>query len=357
MHGYEISSLSKNTQDLIKSQNVDINADGLINEDNGELADLLSKTGKNNIDELCYDSWFDAKKEDFIVGTIFLGGGTHFLNTAYKLRPCIQLRDLKSEAKDLYTKYNGVKPQPLSLDVPRSIAKVNDKALEEMKKYDEKIVDFIQAEQLELQAKFDNNRMNEIERRKAWNQKCAEWKPKVPMKECLKQGLKKLKKGNRLFKLPISTALGLLGLGGFALAAYLFTSKPGKGFAKFTGENDYIPVERQRSPIEEQFQQVFGEDAVLKEYTPRKGEYWISILKAKYGVDDATAQRMSHKIKDVIYEDSLAAKQSPVMYLPQTWEFEGKVYQYSDSAKVGKTEKYSDDVKTEMGKMGKDITY
>ena len=45
------------------------------------------------------------------------------------------------------------------------------------------------------------------------------------------------------------------------------------------------------------------------------------------------------------------------MYLPQTWTFEGKTYQYNDNAQADKTENYSDDVKTEMGNMNKDIKY
>lgn len=113
----------------------------------------------------------------------------------------------------------------------------------------------------------------------------------------------------------------------------------------------------QRNKYETQYRQVFGEDAELKEYTPQKGEYWTSILKAKYGVDEAVALRMTHKIKDIIYEDSLVAKQSPVMYLPETWTFEGKTYHYDEKAAVETTDNYSEEIKTEMGKMSKDIKY
>ena len=42
MQGYNISDLSKKTQELIKQNNLDANQDGRINEDNGELAELLS---------------------------------------------------------------------------------------------------------------------------------------------------------------------------------------------------------------------------------------------------------------------------------------------------------------------------
>ena len=66
---------------------------------------------------------------------------------------------------------------------------------------------------------------------------------------------------------------------------------------------------------------------------------------------------MANKIKKMVYDDPKAAKQTPVMYLPETWTFEGKTYQYNDSVKVTKTQNYSDEVKTEMGKMSKDIKY
>ena len=78
---------------------------------------------------------------------------------------------------------------------------------------------------------------------------------------------------------------------------------------------------------------------------------------AKYGVDDVTAQKMANKIKEMIYDDPKASKQTPIMYLPQTWTFEGKTYQYNDNAQADKTENYSDDVKTAMGNMNKDIKY
>ena len=66
---------------------------------------------------------------------------------------------------------------------------------------------------------------------------------------------------------------------------------------------------------------------------------------------------MANKIKEMIYDDPKASKQTPIMYLPQTWTFEGKTYQYNDNAQADKTENYSDDVKTEMGNMNKDIKY
>lgn len=95
----------------------------------------------------------------------------------------------------------------------------------------------------------------------------------------------------------------------------------------------------------------------IVEYKPEKGEYWISILKAKYGVDDKTATEMAHRIKEAIYDDPKAAKQSPIMYLPKVWDFNGKRYEYTDSNNIEKTTDFSDSVKTEMGKMNRNLNY
>ena len=151
--------------------------------------------------------------------------------------------------------------------------------------------------------------------------------------------------------------------------------KPGKRYEVGMGESDAVaepkqpqvqpqpvvqPTEQEeiKAKFEEGFKELgISEDTELKEYTPQKGEYWISILKAKYGVDDVTAQKMANKIKEMVYDDPKASKQTPIMYLPQTWTFEGKTYQYKENATVVTTDNYSDNVKTEMGKMGKDLKY
>ena len=159
------------------------------------------------------------------------------------------------------------------------------------------------------------------------------------------------------FKLVEGVTLGLAALGSVASWVLPFVLK--ENFLVMENE----PKEQASQPKEPQnewedkYKQAFGEDTELKEYTPQKGEYWISILKAKYGVDDVTAQKMANKIKEMIYGDSRAAKQTPIMYLPQTWTFEGKTYQYNTDAKPERTNNYSDDVKTEMGNMNKDIKY
>lgn len=93
------------------------------------------------------------------------------------------------------------------------------------------------------------------------------------------------------------------------------------------------------------------------EYIPQKGEYWTSILKAKYGVDETTAQKMAWKIKQVIYDDPKAPKQSPIIYLPKVWDFGGKRYEYIENSKPKTTSEFSNEIKTDMGKMKKDIKY
>lgn len=113
-----------------------------------------------------------------------------------------------------------------------------------------------------------------------------------------------------------------------------------------------------KSKFEETFKELgVPEDTELKEYVPQKGEYWISILKAKYGVNEEVAQKMANKIKEMVYDDAKAAKQTPIMYLPETWTFEGKTYNYNANAIPARTSDYSDNVKTEQGKMTKDLKY
>ena len=159
------------------------------------------------------------------------------------------------------------------------------------------------------------------------------------------------------FKLVEGVTLGLAALGSVASWVLPFVLKENFLVMENEPKEQASQPKEPQNEWEEKYRQAFGEDTELKEYTPQKGEYWISILKAKYGVDDVTAQKMANKIKKMVYDDPKAAKQTPVMYLPETWTFEGKTYQYNDSVKVTKTQNYSDEVKTEMGKMSKDIKY
>ena len=130
----------------------------------------------------------------------------------------------------------------------------------------------------------------------------------------------------------------------------------------FTEKEPQTATQTENKEIKTKFEKGFEKlgipkDTELKEYVPQKGEYWISILKARYGADEKTAQKMANKIKEMIYGDAKASKQTPVMYLPETWTFDGTTYKYNDNTKADKTEKYSDNVKTEMGKMSKDLKY
>ncbi|MCQ2753631.1 MAG: hypothetical protein MJ231_01120 [bacterium] len=362
MQGYDIKSLSAKTQQLIKDKNLDVNQDGLINQDNGELATLLSTTGKNDINDLCYDSWLGAKKLDLLCGGLCIGAGLNRgIHTAHDRFSSLNKDTLKEEARKLFKKYNGVKPEMLSLDIPYEAPNlVSENELSFYQYLKERggeqevkeISEFRKQRELESKANYDKRYKKMIEEIKEHNKKVKEWKPKVSMKECLQKALKIQRKTAIL-----GGVAGVLGTAATCLGIYLIACKPEKGIAKLTGTNDYTPVEKQRSEYEEQYIQVFGEEQELNEYTPQKGEYWTAILKAKYGVDDATALRMAHRIKEVIYGDSTAAKQSPVMYLPQTWIFEGNTYKYNDSAKVETTSEFSDDVKTEKGKMDKDLQY
>lgn len=247
MGNYQIQDLDSNIINYIKSKGIDKNKNGVIEKDNGELADLLSN---KNIKEVEYvDSMWPA------VGV--LGTGFSFLSMGI--------------IEDLFYKQNNMKA---------------------------------------------NKKLDAI-------------------------------------------TLGLAGLGAIASWTLPFILKNKKLVMEGTEAKQQLP---QNNDIKQKFEQGFkelgvSEDTELKEYTPKKGEYWISILKAKYGVDDITAQKMANKIKEMIYDDAKAAKQTPVMYLPETWTFEGKTYSYNDKTEVSKTDNYSDEVKTEMGKMSKDLKY
>ena len=52
MQGYRIKDLDSTTRQLIATNKLDKNNDGLINKDNGELAELLSQTGVSDIQQL-----------------------------------------------------------------------------------------------------------------------------------------------------------------------------------------------------------------------------------------------------------------------------------------------------------------
>ena len=358
MRGYNITELSSKIQQLIKQNNLDINNDGKINEDNGELAKLLSQTGKKDINELLYNSWWEAKSRDVLfgtaIGTTVAGAG---IADYFAFKPNDSFSDIKKNALKRFIAMNPDRPTPVSENVPRTIISHNEKAMEQLKKLDTLTDGNLYQLAIEkgnnLQIKFDSERELEIARRKAHNQKCADWKPKYTMRDALNDVKKGIKKARALQTLGITFTLV-----GICLATYFALRKPQKSIQmQECPTSSIITTNQPKNEWEEKYTEAFGADKQLIEYTPQKGEYWISILKAKYGVDDITAQKMANKIKEMIYGDAKAAKQTPIMYLPQTWNFEGNTYNYNEDAIPEKTIDYSDNVKTEQGKMTKELEY
>ena len=199
MRGYDITELSSKTQELIKQNNLDVNQDGRINEDNGELAELLSQSGEKDINELLYDSWWEAKSNDLLWGTA-IGGTVTGAGVAnlFAFKPNNSISDIKRNALKRFTAMNPNRPLPVSEDIPRTIVSHNEEAMEQLKKIDKQIGSDTHQYAIErgkkLQEKFDLDRDLEIARRKAHNQKCVAWKPKYTMREALnyvKNGIKK----------------------------------------------------------------------------------------------------------------------------------------------------------------------
>lgn len=309
MSGYRIADLNTKTQDLIREKGLDKNGDGLINDDNDELANLLSQTGKSSIQEL---SDKDMSAAYLLIGEAAFGAGlgtmaNHFLKSS-------------------------------QIPVPQS----------EITKSAERI---LSANKLDVAAY------------KQYGTYVTGYVPKpMTMADALAEATKNVQdqaKGLRRasrFYFGLSAAMAVL-----TVITALNARVTNKDVKYVKDESRPSQPEPQNSGIknewEAKFKQAFGEDTKLKEYTPQSGEYWISILQAKYGTDNVTAQKMANKIKELIYGDPKAAKQSPVMYLPETWNFEGKTYKYHEGSVPEKTENFSDEVKTEMGKMGKEIKY
>lgn len=309
MSGYKIADLNTKTQDLIREKGLDKNGDGLINDDNDELANLLSQTGKSSIQEL---SDKDMSAVYLLIGEGAFGAGlgimaNHFLDSSRKHVPQSEItksaeRILAENKLDMatykqYGKYvTGYVPKPKTM---------TDALAEASKMYSD-------------QAKSH-------------------------------------RRAGR-FYLGLTAAMAAL-----TVFTALHTRVTNKDVKYVKDESRPSQPEPQNSGIknewEAKFKQAFGEDTKLKEYTPQSGEYWISILQAKYGADGVTAQKMANKIKELIYGDPKAAKQSPVMYLPETWTFEGKTYKYNENTTPDRTKDFSDKVKTEMGEMNKNIKY
>ena len=174
--------------------------------------------------------------------------------------------------------------------------------------------------------------------------------------EIFNKNLNDALKGVKQIK-SIKAIAGLFALGALATSAYMFLRKPLEKNIQLVDDVQKSEKTQYNNEWEEKYSEAFGSEADLIEYTPQKGEYWISILQAKYSTDYETAKKMANKIKEMIYGDANAAKQTPIMYLPETWNFEGKTYNYNADAIPEKTTEYSDNVITEQGKMSKDLEY
>ena len=90
MQGYKIADLREDVRLTIKQQHLDKNGDGRINEENGELAALLSKTGSSDIQGLAdRDTDNDLMNGLMLLGTVGAGAamgimGNHCLIEAEK---------------------------------------------------------------------------------------------------------------------------------------------------------------------------------------------------------------------------------------------------------------------------------
>ncbi len=316
MGGFKINDLNTEAQSIIRKRNIDKNNDNLINDNNGELATLLSATGKKDIHEL-------SEKDDTIkyllLGEAAAGAGSGILGNKFldDSRRQVSSKEIQESASKIFKQNQD--------DV---------KAYKSFGKFGKYITGYVPKEKTIEQAR--NEAISNIQ--------------------------DQLKSSRRRGNLLMGVTLGFAVLTVITALNAHIGKKP---IHYVKDETNVTPKQQetaQPTELENKYRDAFAglgvsKDTELKEYTPQKGEYWISILKAKYGVDDVTAQKMANKIKEMIYDNPKASKQTPVMYLPQTWTFEGKTYQYNDNVHVEKTDNYSDDVKTEMGKMGKEIKY
>lgn len=398
MQGYRISDLDASAKQLIKDKKIDKNNDGLISKENGELAELLSQANVGDIQQLGEK---DERLKKLLMFEIAGGGITTaawLWGEAKENKACTEARANNYEMRLKRNQQAEMQEKEHINKIVKNLAKkanitdagLMDEITELVKKAEERDVKITDLEykhggfgfktvpkpQEEVLAKCARQLKDAIG--DAQNFRTSGPKVGETIGESIVNNTKNLK---HLTKLK-----GLLGTAicAFSLIVNPFTMvpasvitalaiDPNKRYKVNIGESNAIAeqsTEKQsvdKQNVEHQyfkqkFEQGFkelgvSEDTELKEYTPKKGEYWISILKAKYGVDDITAQKMANKIKEMIYDDAKAAKQTPVMYLPDTWTLEGKTYNYNDKTEASKTDNYSDEVKTEMGKMSKDLKY
>ena len=396
MRGYKISDLDSNAKKLIQDNNLDKNKDGLINEDNGELAELLSKADKSSIREL-------AKRDNRLQNLLLFEAGAGAATGMYWFvdEEITRIREGEAHSKEvkasLATRENNEKRIQAMVDKIAKKHNIKEKGMlnlirKEVIFADSKNCDF------EPEFKYGGCVIHHVPRKNPDVAKnVANVNDTNNLKKMYEEGTKDIRKVNWTKQLSkaANSMKGIRGAGAtlkgaLALFTLLFNpitmipaciataliAQPGKRHnIEITGHDDLEPMPEVKTELpvkaetldeagilkgkfEDGFKELgVSDDTELTEYIPQKGEYWISILKAKYGVDDITAQKMANKIKEMIYDDPKAAKQSPIMYLPEVWNFEGKTYNYNAEVEVATTETYSEDVKTEMGKMSKELEY
>lgn len=405
MQGYRIKDLDSTTRQLIATNKLDKNNDGLINKDNGELAELLSQTGVSDIQQLGRK---DNRLKNLLMFECVAGGtvgGAALLceladnkaNTkasidAAKLREQQRLAEAKriDDIVDDLAKKGNIKEEGWKKEI-RKLVCWGEKNDLQIKNVSQKYGGLTwQTEPLVRETKIPTSRVvqevSETLSTQTSNNIAGVTKGKG-FKSILKKMLNFGKNGKFMRGLKgAPAAVALL----FGLLVNPFTMVPtcvatallinpnarhkvgmdnSDAMAEPTVQPQAIDVEpkpvkeiSEQEEIKTKFEETFkelgvSEDTELKEYVPQKGEYWISILKAKYGVNEEVAQKMANKIKEMVYDDAKAAKQTPIMYLPETWTFEGKTYNYNANAIPARTSDYSDNVKTEQGKMTKDLKY
>lgn len=112
MERYAISSLSKTAQNLIYEMKIDKNEDGYIEADNGELADLLSKSGAQDIQELApVDPWGDYALGLGLLGSGSFLGYTHLLLAKEKYHPLRHRDQILQYHQERLSKYPIYKPK------------------------------------------------------------------------------------------------------------------------------------------------------------------------------------------------------------------------------------------------------
>ncbi len=385
MHGYKISDLDSQTVKLIKDKNIDKNNDGLISEENGELAELLSQTNVSTIQALGKPD----NRGQILLGTeLTLGGALSVAGLIAESKDknySDALRDLEYEYNEKLNRFYNNKVKTLAkehgLKSEREINMLTNWVIEAEEKncdlklwgggYNRKEIPRTTPSKIEaIKKAYEIKRENFI-KDKNTTSKFTKFIDKNVTKIITK--CPKLKGIGFALTLGTAATIGVLG----SIPACIITAlmiKPNQKYEVGMGESNEVleqkttqEIKQETEPViqnetKSEFEAAFkelgiGENTELKEYTPQKGEFWVSILKAKYGTDDITAQKMANKIKEMIYDNPKAAKQTPVMYLPETWAFEGTTYHYNESTPVETTQNYSDDVQTEMGKMSKDLKY